>query len=298
MTAIDELAEGLTARAAAPHGPEWQALAEQALAMEIDDAPTDDAKNRLWFLRQYVAIVAAYAAAFEEMRERRYYPAWCQLEQVETGLRALLTNPFYDPARFDVDGLLKRIADWQALFPYGVFISPGMRVRRATCSLCGAANTIDNHCGHRPGRVYAGRFCTRRLEEVELREVSIVLKPVQKYSVLFDDRDNPDRYTLVANVVEMVGQPFVRWRPHWTFAHHPHELFAHVPSSDPCPCGSGALYESCCRLRPGVRRPHLQIELERPPSDAWRGSRLHGYSKEQLAQLADASSVRRMNRQG
>jgi hypothetical protein len=290
VTAIDEMAESLTARAAAPHGLAWQALADQVLAMEIDDAPTDEAKNRLWFLRQYVAMVRAYVAAFEEMRDRRYYPAWCQLEQVEIGLKALLTNRFYDPSRFDVPGLVSRIAAWQELFPYGVFISPGMRVRRATCSICGAANTIDIHCGHRPGRVYAGRFCARRLEEVELREVSVVLKPVQKYSVLFADVDNPDRYTLVGSVVEMVGEPFAHWRAHWTFAYHPHRLFAHVPPSGPCPCGGGGLYETCCAPRPGVRRPHLDIELERPPPADRRGARLHGYSEEQLARLENAGA--------
>ena len=255
MTAIDEMAESLTARAAAPHGLAWQALADQVLAMEIDDAPTDEAKNRLWFLRQYVAMVRAYVAAFEEMRDRRYYPAWCQLEQVEIGLKALLTNRFYDPSRFDVPGLVSRIAAWQELFPYGVFISPGMRVRR-----------------------------------VELREVSVVLKPVQKYSVLFADVDNPDRYTLVGSVVEMVGEPFAHWRAHWTFAYHPHRLFAHVPPSGPCPCGGGGLYETCCAPRPGVRRPHLDIELERPPPADWRGARLHGYSEEQLARLENAGA--------
>jgi hypothetical protein len=40
----------------------------------------------------------------------RYYPAWRQLEQLEIGLEAFLTNRFHYPSRFDVPGLVGRSA--------------------------------------------------------------------------------------------------------------------------------------------------------------------------------------------
>ena len=55
-------------------------------------------------------------------------------------------------------------------------LSIGFIVRKVECSICGKDPAL---CDHVTGRVYDGKCCVRRLEEVELLEVSLVDRPAQ-----------------------------------------------------------------------------------------------------------------------
>ena len=267
-----------------PESVDWRALVERLNAWP-DASLSDDEKDKRWFLRQLAGAMAGYVSAFCAMKERRFYPAWCTLEEAEIAFKTLLQNPFFEPERYRVPEWISLVEAWQELFPYAVFLSPGMKVLRAECSICGEPQHIDSFCGHVAGKVYAGKFCSRVITKAEMREVSMVLKPVQKYSVAFADLDDPTRYSLVAGVVEMLSGPFDGWRVKWTKRLHPHELFAHVQPSEPCPCGGSASYEVCCGTRLGVERPHANVLLDKTPIDGIPASRLLGYRRDQLERL-------------
>jgi hypothetical protein len=63
------------------------------------------------------------------------------------------------------------------LFPPQMFFSPGMKIKRASCSICGQTY---GECTHVRGKAYMGELCARRIEECELEEVSIVPSPANK----------------------------------------------------------------------------------------------------------------------
>lgn len=267
-----------------PDCVDWSELLERLNAWSDADL-SDDEKNKRWFLRQLAGAMADYVTAFNEMKKGRFYPAWCTLEQAEIAFKTLLRNPFFEPESYRAQEWISLVEAWQELFPYAVFLSPGMKVLRAECSICGKPQHIDSFCGHVTGKVYAGEFCARVITKAEMREISMVLKPVQKYSVAFADADNPSRYGLAANVVEMLSGPFDRWRMRWTTRLHPHELFAHMQPSEPCPCGGSASYEVCCGSRSGVVRPHADVLLDKRPTDGVPPPKLLGYGNDQLARL-------------
>lgn len=246
---------------------------------------SDDDKNKRWFLIQFVRAMSEYVSAFSDMRAKRFYPAWCTLERAEIAFKALLRNTFFEPENFRVAECLSLVGAWQELFPYTVFFSPGMKVLRAECSICGEARHIDTFCGHVTGKVYAGKFCARVIKKAELREVSMVLKPVQKYSVAFADAEDPSRYALAAGVLDLLSGPFDRWRVRWTTRLHPHELFSHVAPSEACPCGGSASYEVCCGTKGGVSRPHADVLLEKRPAEGVPPPKLLGYRSDQLERL-------------
>ena len=67
------------------------------------------------------------------------------------------------------------------LFPPQVFNSPGMVIRNARCSLCGAEY---GECLHVKGLPYMGEFCARIIEDCQFNEVSIVDDPADKRCII------------------------------------------------------------------------------------------------------------------
>lgn len=85
---------------------------------------SDDEANRAWYLKIVAGTRLEYLRSFRLMQSDKYYEAWCKLEQAEIALISLRRNQFYAPARFSVETLARTIANWQALFPYAVFLAP------------------------------------------------------------------------------------------------------------------------------------------------------------------------------
>jgi len=197
-----------------------------------------------------------------------------------------MTNRFYDPATFAAQELQLQVTQWQSLYPYKLFVSPAFLHKRKECSICHKVINPWSDCGHEVGRVYVGEECFHIVTEAELLEVSLVLNPVQKYSVANVGRDkagdvvDEHDYSVVRFVADRLASPFDGWRMHWTYAYHPHELFAQINPDDGCPCESGRAYKSCCLTRPGVIRPHAQIEFEKDPPANLPSSVLAGYNAE------------------
>lgn len=63
------------------------------------------------------------------------------------------------------------------LFPDQTYMSAGMIVHEAECSICGANY---DECEHVKGRAYAGEMCARTIKRADLLEVSVVFEPSDK----------------------------------------------------------------------------------------------------------------------
>lgn len=240
----------------------WGALnaeAESALAeaMEGLDAAAAD---RAWFLNRVAQSYGGYVACFEQMCNGAFYEAWCGLERVEIALMGLFRNPIFSVSDFSISDLQARVARWQSLYPYKVFFSPGFLHKKKECSLCHVVVTPWSSCEHEVGKVYAGRECFRIVTESEFVEISLVLDPVQKYSVALAGRDkdgNPcdhHDHSIAQFLVERLASPFDNWSADWTEALHPHAMFPDATPNGACPCGSGRAYRKCCLERSGVIR--------------------------------------------
>lgn len=254
--------------------------------LEAAKVGTDaDAANKAWFLHKVTAMRRLYIQCLEEIGRQKFYEAWCGLEQVEIGLLWLQNNPFFALARFEVEKLQFQVTQWQSLFPYKVFFSPGFLQKRKECSIC--HKTIDpwSDCEHEVKRVYAGQECYRIITEAEALEISLVLDPVQKYSVArgFLDKDgnlvDQHDYSIVSFVAERLASPFDGWTAKWTRAFHPHTMFPDRTAEGACPCGSGRTYRSCCESQPGIVRPHVQISFAKQPPSHLSNAAFGGYAQ-------------------
>lgn len=226
--------------------------------------------SAVWCLEQVDGAQRHYIDALECCRERRFYAGWCALEQAEISLHHLARH-YRDPDDYmGVELLRDRIPKFQSLFPYRVFFSPGFVIRRAECSICRRRIELRSSCGHERWGLYDGEMCGRILTRVEFMEVSIVERPVQKYSVAFPQGLGSYNYGLVAYA--LLGLRTI-WDD-WSVAVQKRrrdvpELstpeYRSAGRNDPCPCGSGRKLKKCCYARSLEVHDHYQFLFEDPP---------------------------------
>lgn len=250
--------------------------------LEAASASKEECANLTWYLREVADARGLMTEAIDQIKKSEYYKAWCQLERIEITVASLLQNPFYAQNDFEITSLAEQVRQWQGLFPYRVFISPEIVVKKATCSICKTVIDPWEKCNHRVGSVYKGELCCRVIEECYLIRASLVLDPVQKYSVAFvKDINGKDQfdYSLVKFVADRIMNPFDRWSCELTTAYHSHGLFSDLSHDEPCPCDSGRQYKDCCISRPGVRRPHYALSFENEPTKELPAVALAGYER-------------------
>jgi hypothetical protein len=228
----------------------------------------------VWCLETIHEIQKNYIAAFFEMKEGRFYDGWRLLESVS--LDTLFLQRHYSPAQDDqykISFIEKHVEQFQALYPYRLFLSPGVLQLEKICTICGQQVSLRNFCGHRKGEIYNGEMCVHKITKEKILEVSLVTNPIQKYSVVFlkdpDTGEEVDQYdySIIKYVITALKHPFDGWDIQKTKIRHPHALFSHLTKYDDCPCGSNKPYGKCClKNREGVLRPHMNILFHVPPN--------------------------------
>lgn len=261
----DELAGRVAAAVADLAVDGWPALLEEAGALWAEAITAGESRiaDRAWFVEAVARARDRMVDLFADMRAGRFREAWPKLEEVELAAIDLRRNPFLDLDLFAVPRLAEMVERWQALYPYRVFASPEMVIRREECSVCGRARGPFDACTHKVGRVYDGVMCSRIVRDFEFLSISVVTDPVQKFSVLLLDPDVSD-YSAVAYVAERVSGPFAWWTSSTETVFHEHSMFERWPADRACPCASGRLYQGCCLELPGVRLPHTTIRFDAP----------------------------------
>lgn len=222
--------------------------------------------NTLWAIRTVIDIHNGFVAVFELLQQREYYKAWCKAEEVEIDYNNLKRN--FTGVYPIVKDLYDEIVCLQGLYPYKIFSSYVMRIKKERCSICNQIRSIRNDCGHRRGHVYNGVFCCNIVEECELKGIDIVDNPVHKYAVLFTqskDGESEDRYdySLVEGLMQYWQKPFQHWTYDIKHIHKPLADFPGLTDYDYCPCGSGMKYGECCKQDPeGVKHIIYQFRVE------------------------------------
>jgi hypothetical protein len=248
-------------------------IEQQLAAMKIQSVAVGDqlSAKSIWCLEVILRIQSSYILAFENLKQNNFYEAWCIFERIETNLHFLRRHFSAQNDVYKLDFIEKHIKQYQSLFPYKIFFSPGILILEAECSICGQRTSIRNPC-HFLGEIYNGEMCSRIITNAKLLEGSVVMNPVQKYSVIFPiDSDTGERvdhynYSIVKFVIDALESPFDEWDTKETQKRQPHSRFKNIGRNGKCPCDSGEKYKNCCLKKSGVLRPHLELMLSVAPS--------------------------------
>lgn len=213
--------------------------------------------DNIWRLKSSLELKRDYAKVFSLLKEKKHYDAWGLLEICEINLSLIIENSnpdFHKEARLHFYS--EYISNWQSLFPYAIFFSPGMLVGYYTCSICNTKIRPRNSCKHKKKKLYCGEICFHNGHDLEMLEISIVTKPVQKYSVVMKDYD----YTVVNYVVERLNSPFDGWQPIRTRKIYPRNMFNSAMPETTCPCKQGdKKFSECCSPKAQIEIPHIDI---------------------------------------
>lgn len=244
------------------------------MKMQAVQRNDQEAAKLLWCYEQVLNAHEHYITAFHAIKNGSYYSAWREFERVEIVLHHLEPHFRWEDSDLGLDLVSKHMKQFQSIFPYKWFISPAMLVEQKICSVCGDVVSLRNPCGHRPGEIYEGEMCHRKIQKARIIELSLVQTPGHKYSVVFfgqSEGSGPAQdaydYSKVHYVADGLRSPYDVWDMRWTKIRHPHSRYDFVDRHEACPCGSDKKYSDCCLPEAGVLRPHLEIIFSVPPPE-------------------------------
>lgn len=218
----------------------------------------EELANNCWRESEALKVNIRYIEAFDKIKAQKYRDAWNDLERCEIDTDSIERNS-------DSDFFIKsrchftknQVAKWQSLYPYCVFSSPGFKVGYYTCSICNHKIRPRSRCSHAKGKIYNGELCVHVAHDMEMLEISIVTKPVQKYSVVHNDETLD--FSLINYLSDFLDNAFEDWDAHWTRKSFPIEKFIQVDPSAECPCKSGKKFEECCINEKEISMPHVDF---------------------------------------
>lgn len=226
----------------------------------------------LWCLQEAVSVHSSYLAAFSLLKQCAFYEAWCELENAEKGLWSIKPPKKYLPdfwEEFWMSGkysfIEKHVSRWQKLFPYKLFISPGMTYKEY-CSVCNSEINPRKPCGHNDGEIYNGEMRMRVIRDIRYDHFAIVENPANKFGVLFlvypetGERVDQYDYRLVEGLASVLTDPFQAWDYVIQQVERDYAYFKErgVKEQDLCPCGSEKKYGNCC-INSTILMPHYQF---------------------------------------
>jgi hypothetical protein len=230
--------------------------------------------KKLWCYEVIHTIQIRFVEAYNCMQSRHFYAAWNYLEGIEVNLHFLERHfdfHSFSDDRYGLRFIKRHTEQFQQLYPYKMFISPGYLILKKSCTICGKEVSVRRPCGHVVGEIYGGEMCSRRIDEAALLETSFVTNPVQKSSVLFlvnpatGRAENHYNYWLVDYVTRGLRHPFVKWDYEVLTLQRPVKSFGYLDPDTNCPCGSGKTFKSCCVTRDYVEVKHYQIKFSEDP---------------------------------
>jgi uncharacterized protein YecA (UPF0149 family) len=106
---------------------------------------------------------------------------------------------------------------------------------------------------------------------VEIKEISLVTSPVQKYSVVHNDETLD--FSVIEHLAKLLDHPFEEWTATFTTKKFPIERFLSVAPDDDCPCRSGVKFRSCCIKNREIEIPHIDFALNKDLSESQQRTR-------------------------
>lgn len=238
----------------------------ERMKKEAVSSGNEELANNCWRESESIKVNIKYIEAFEKIKSKKYRDAWIDLERCEISVDSIKRNS--DPSFFRASRchfIKNKVSKWQSLFPYCLFLSPGFKIGYYTCSICNHKIRPRSRCSHVKGKIYSGELCVHLGHDMEVLEISLVTKPVQKYSVAHNDETLD--FSLINYLSDILDNAFENWEVYWTRMSFPIERFSQVDSGSDCPCKSGKKFEVCCLNEKEISIPHVDFKFFKEISD-------------------------------
>lgn len=220
-------------------GEKIEELRQNAISQQ-----NEELANYCWCLRQIYWLQKEFVWAVNALKRKKYEDAWCAFDRADIGLSNLENN--FDISkgndRYHLLFIARMIKAYQKLFPYCHFFSRECVIKAEECTICGKPISFRHPCGHKVGKLYMGELCARNVTDIELKALSIVTDPFDKYSFL----QIPEReynYGMLDALMPEIDNPYVEFSIDTVKVQRPE--YRGIGRNELCPCGSGRKYKKC-----------------------------------------------------
>lgn len=217
---------------------------EQYRINAIDQEDEKNA-NYFWCLREIFNIQKGFVSAIEDLNSKKFEEAWILFEKIDIEIGNLEQNfdVFQEKDKYQIVFIKRIISEYQKLFPYQYFFSRENIIKREECSICGKVISLRNSCGHKPGKLYMGELCSRIVTDMELKGISIVTDPFDKYTYL-QLPGKEYNYGMIEALMQELSSPYDDFFIETVKIKK--SEYKKVQRNSLCPCGSGKKYKKCC----------------------------------------------------
>ena len=218
--------------------------------------------NLCWCYNAIFNIQKKYVQIYHQLKNNKYEEAWNMLEGVSIAIGNLranfdVGNEIEDP--YQINFIKHEIKQLIRLFPYKFFASREEIVKEEICSICGKKITLRNKCGHRIGKLYMGKMCSRIITKTEPIAIALVEDPVDMYAVIKPENFEFN-YSAVDMAMKVLKSPYEKWYVD-IFPIIKREFDCKIGRNDLCPCKSGKKYKSCCMGTQKMYVDHYRINI-------------------------------------
>jgi hypothetical protein len=226
---------------------------------------SEDKAKQIWCFEQIYKITNHYLTAFNQIQEKEFFKAWCELDRADIALTFLRKHFDYTHNKYRLELIEKHTRNLQRLFPYQYFMSRETIVKKWYCSICNKQISLRKSCGHKVGEIYNGEHCLRVAGDIEFLAIAIVTDPFDKYTVIFPEGLEYN-YTMLENLFSYLEHPFENWDLKIFKKIKPE--YENLGKNRMCICKSGKKYKMCCMKSSENLYDHYHIIFyEKNPED-------------------------------
>ena len=222
----------------------------------------EEVANELWFYETVARIKSDFLQVYSLLKDDeydKYETVWCLLEHIEIAFGNIRDNYPERLSEFHLSNIETTIFNLQNLFPYRIFMSREMVVKRSQCSICHKETSIRHPCSHKVGKLYAGELCCTMITDADFLAISFVTKPFDKYCVPYMEGTQYN-YGILQHLMKKWDNPYDKWYVEVLDVLKPE--YRNTGRNTPCPCGSGKKYKHCCFDTPDEKMEHFRLTFE------------------------------------
>ena len=218
--------------------------------------------NLCWCYNVIYNIQKKYIHIYNQLKVKKYEEAWNLLENVSIAIGNLVENfdvgnGLEDP--YQIHFIKHEIKQFIRLFPYTYFLSREEIVKEELCSICRKKITLRDKCGHRIGKLYMGKMCSRIITKTEPIAFALVKDPVDMYAVIRPDNFEFN-YCAIDMAMKVLKSPYEKWYVD-IFPILKKEFDRKIGRNEFCPCKSGRKFKNCCMGTQRMYKEHYRINI-------------------------------------
>ena len=218
--------------------------------------------NYFWCLGQIYKIQKGFVSAIQALKDQKYEDAWLTLDHIDIALSNLEGNfdIEQDNDRYHIVFIGRMIKEYQKLYPYHYFFSRENIIKVEKCTICGQPISLRRPCPHKVGKLYMGELCLREVTDMELKSVSLVTDPFDKYAfVKLEGKEY--NYGMLEQLMPEINSPYDDFYIETIKVKKPE--FKAIARNSQCPCGSGKKYKRCHCGKADEMMDHHIINMEK-----------------------------------